>query len=175
MIALDYSEADLKDVRATVGAMEAANEIPQTLPWITVNGDALRLPFPDDSIDRVVCSEVLEHIHDYRGAIRELVRVLKPGGLLFIHEINTRNVLFRFYMGYVFPSLNCIDEGIERWLLAHKLDTYTQVRVVEVRYFTFLPEFVPAFIVRLFAPVERFLERSAARVFSAHYMAVLQK
>jgi hypothetical protein len=78
-------------------------------------------------------------------------------------------------MGYVFPSLNCIDEGIERWLLAHKLDTYTQARVVEVRYFTFLPEFVPAFIVRLFAPVERFLERSAARVFSAHYMAVLQK
>ncbi len=84
VIALDYSEADLKDVRATVGAMEAAGEIPGTLPWITVNGDALRLPFPDDSIDRIVCSEVLEHIHDFRGAIRELVRVLKPGGRMAV-------------------------------------------------------------------------------------------
>lgn len=84
VIALDYSEADLKDVRGTVGAMEQAGEIPETLPWITVNGDALRLPFPDDSIDRVVCSEVLEHIWDHRGAIRELVRVLKPGGRMAV-------------------------------------------------------------------------------------------
>ena len=75
----------------------------------------------------------------------------------------------------MFPSLNCIDEGVERWLLAHKLDTYTAARMVEVRYFTFLPDFVPAPVVRLFAPFERFLERSAARVFSAHYMAVLRK
>ena len=39
---------------------------------MTVNGDTLRLPFPDASIDRIVCSEVLEHIWDYRGAIAEL-------------------------------------------------------------------------------------------------------
>ena len=84
VLALDYSEADLKDVRATVGAMLDAGEIPQTLPWLTVNGDALRLPFPDASIDRIVCSEVLEHIWDYRGAITELVRVLKPGGRMAV-------------------------------------------------------------------------------------------
>src|SRR6476659_9260468 len=47
VLALDYSEADLKDVRATVGAMLDAGEIPATLPWLTVNGDALRLPYPD--------------------------------------------------------------------------------------------------------------------------------
>ena len=51
---------------------------------MTVNGDALRLPFPDASIDRIVCSEVLEHIWDYRGAIAELVRVLKPGGRMAV-------------------------------------------------------------------------------------------
>ena len=84
VLALDYSEADLKDVRATVGAMREAGEIPATLPWMTVNGDALRLPFPDASIDRIVCSEVLEHIWDYRGAITELVRVLKPGGRMAV-------------------------------------------------------------------------------------------
>ena len=43
-------------------------------------GDALSLPFPDATFDRVICSEVLEHIPDDRGAMREILRVLRPGG-----------------------------------------------------------------------------------------------
>ncbi len=46
------------------------------------SADALRLPFADDSFDKVICSEVLEHIPDYRAALTEIRRVLKPGGLL---------------------------------------------------------------------------------------------
>jgi SAM-dependent methyltransferase len=84
VVALDYSEADLKDVRATVGAMHEAGEVPRSLPWLAENGDAIRLPFPDASLDRIVCSEVLEHIWDHRGAITELVRVLKPGGRMAV-------------------------------------------------------------------------------------------
>jgi cyclopropane fatty-acyl-phospholipid synthase-like methyltransferase len=84
VIALDYSEADLKDVRATVAAMHEAGEVPVTRPWLPINGDALRLPLPTNSVDRIVCSEVLEHIWDYRGAIAELVRVLKPGGRMAV-------------------------------------------------------------------------------------------
>lgn len=44
--------------------------------------DALRLPFPDGAFDIVICSEVLEHIPDYGAALREITRVLKPGGRL---------------------------------------------------------------------------------------------
>ena len=101
--------------------------------------------------------------------------MLRPGGLLFVHEINTTNVLFRFYMGYVFPSVNCIDEGVERWLLPRRLAAYTDVPVIDIRYFTFLPEFLPAAVVRLLSPLERRLERSSWRACSAHYMAVLRK
>lgn len=43
--------------------------------------NALQLPFGDNSFDKVICSEVLEHIPDFRGALKEIERVLKPGGL----------------------------------------------------------------------------------------------
>jgi len=44
--------------------------------------DALFLPFADHCFDKVICSEVLEHIPDYRSALIEIRRVLKPGGIL---------------------------------------------------------------------------------------------
>lgn len=46
--------------------------------------NALRLPFGDHSFDKVVCSEVLEHIPDYQAALAEINRVLRPGGILAI-------------------------------------------------------------------------------------------
>ncbi|KAA1190626.1 class I SAM-dependent methyltransferase [Pseudohalioglobus sediminis] len=45
------------------------------------SANALELPFADNTFDKVICSEVLEHIPDYQGALREIQRVLKPGGL----------------------------------------------------------------------------------------------
>ncbi len=43
-------------------------------------GDALRLPYADNSFDVVLMSEILEHIPSDESAISEMVRVLKPGG-----------------------------------------------------------------------------------------------
>jgi ubiquinone/menaquinone biosynthesis C-methylase UbiE len=45
------------------------------------SASALQLPFADNTFDKVICSEVLEHIPDYRAALGEIERVLKPGGL----------------------------------------------------------------------------------------------
>lgn len=141
-------------------------------------GSVLAIPAASGTYDFVYVINVLHHLGslaDQQRAFTELFRILKPGGLVFVHEINTRNMLFRFYMGYVFPSLNCIDEGVERWLRADRMAQYTEAPVVEVRYFTFLPDFVPQALVRLLRPLERLIERSSLRVFSAHYMAVLEK
>jgi ubiquinone/menaquinone biosynthesis C-methylase UbiE len=141
-------------------------------------GSALDIPASSESYDFAYVINVLHHLgslEEQQQAFKELFRILKPGGLLFVHEINTRNVLFRFYMGYVFPSLNCIDEGVERWLRADRMAQYTEAPVVDVRYFTFLPDFVPQAVVRSLAPLERALEHSRLRVYSAHYMAVLEK
>ena len=53
-------------------------------PRLILRGDALRLPFPDGAFQRVVCSEVLEHVTDPDAAAAELVRVLAPGGRLAV-------------------------------------------------------------------------------------------
>ena len=37
-----------------------------------LSGSAYSLPFSDDSFDLVVCSEVLEHLHDYKEGFRQL-------------------------------------------------------------------------------------------------------
>jgi SAM-dependent methyltransferase len=49
-----------------------------------LQGDAFHLPFADGSFDRIICSEVMEHVHDYRGAVRELFRVAAPGARIAV-------------------------------------------------------------------------------------------
>jgi len=49
-----------------------------------LQGDTFHLPFRDESFDKVICSEVMEHVHDYPGAARELARVTKPDGIVAV-------------------------------------------------------------------------------------------
>lgn len=81
VVALDLNAKDLATTASWCAAMELAGEVPVTASATTVLGDLLSLPFPDASFDRVIASEVLEHIPDDVTAIAELTRVLKPGGL----------------------------------------------------------------------------------------------
>ena len=49
-----------------------------------LQGNTFELPFADATFDCVICAEVMEHVHDYRGAVRELARVTKPGGRIAV-------------------------------------------------------------------------------------------
>lgn len=53
------------------------------------------LPYEDASFDAVVCVDVLEHVADLGQTVREIARVLKPGGLFCFDTIN-RNPMARF-------------------------------------------------------------------------------
>ncbi len=51
---------------------------------IEVQADAISLPFPNNSFDRIISTDVLEHIPDNEQAVKEIHRVLKPKGQAFI-------------------------------------------------------------------------------------------
>jgi glycosyltransferase involved in cell wall biosynthesis/ubiquinone/menaquinone biosynthesis C-methylase UbiE len=62
----------------------------EEVPAELLSGNILRLPFPDESFDKVLMSEVLEHIDDDRRALQEIYRVLKPGGVLALSVPHAR-------------------------------------------------------------------------------------
>jgi SAM-dependent methyltransferase len=80
VIALDYAADEVVATRGVFGAMVEAGEIPVERYVGVLQGDATRLSFASASFDRVITSEVLEHIQSDTDAISEFVRVLKPGG-----------------------------------------------------------------------------------------------
>jgi SAM-dependent methyltransferase len=120
--ALDLNTADLRYARyllvdlaraqhrerqpaAAPGAPGSAAGGYPPLPFLVLRGDAQRLPFPAASFDRVLCSEVLEHVPDPARAAAELARVLKPDGLLAVSvPTPTTEWVFRYSSDDYFNS-----------------------------------------------------------------------
>ena len=85
VVALDFGADEVRSVQDTFGAMAVAGELDAEAARVgAVRGDALALPFPDGAFDRVIASEILEHIPDDEQAMAELARVLRPGGTMAI-------------------------------------------------------------------------------------------
>mgnify|MGYP001250796771 CR=1 FL=1 len=90
VVACDLGVDELRQVRAVAGVMHDAGQVGPTDAGVgtvvleTANGDARRLPFADGAFDRVIASEVMEHIDDDDTAMAELTRVLRPGGTIAV-------------------------------------------------------------------------------------------
>jgi SAM-dependent methyltransferase len=84
VVALDLSPGDLAAVAATATAMRDAGELPAGASVVGVRADGRWLPFADGAFDRVVASEVFEHVDDDGLAAAEVARVLRPGGVVAV-------------------------------------------------------------------------------------------
>jgi SAM-dependent methyltransferase len=161
---LDLSAAQARAARQTGAAV--------------IRAGATELPFGPESFDFAYAVNIVHHLPSVRHqrlAFQEAARVLKPGGLFFLHEINVANPIFRFYMGYVFPLIRRIDEGTELWLDPDSLPLGPDLRVEHASYFTFVPDFLPSPLLRLALPLEEALEKSRWARYSAHFMVALRK
>ena len=87
------------------------SRIPQ-LPFVA--GDAMALPFVDDSFDAVTISFGLRNIHDPRQGLREMRRVTRPGGRLVVCEFSTPTwpVFRTVYQEYLMKALPRIAKRV---------------------------------------------------------------
>ncbi len=84
VVALDADGAEVAAVAAMLAALDADPGSRPAGRGLVARGDARRLPFPDATFDRVIASEVLEHIPADQDAMAELARVLRPGGTMAV-------------------------------------------------------------------------------------------
>jgi len=106
----DFSHTML--VRARAKAL-AANGAP---PLSFLEADALHLPFAGDSFDLVTTAFGFRNLANYEDGLREILRVLKPGGTLGILEFaepppGVLGDLYRFYCQKILPRVGGLISG----------------------------------------------------------------
>jgi 2-polyprenyl-3-methyl-5-hydroxy-6-metoxy-1,4-benzoquinol methylase len=120
----------------------------------TMLADVLDLQYADGTFDVVVSSECIEHTRDPRRAVRELVRVCRPGGLVVI----TSNNRAWWWLCHLANRLHLRPyEGIENWPTWNQLREWVEqenAAVLDMRGIHLFP-----FQISLLHPVLRFLDR----------------
>ncbi|MCL1833201.1 MAG: class I SAM-dependent methyltransferase, partial [Leptospirales bacterium] len=81
---MDLDLDSLLKTRYTLADMKLQGRAAGNSGFLTHVGDALNLPFKDETFDKIICSEVMEHVDDDRKACSELARVLKKNGRIAI-------------------------------------------------------------------------------------------
>lgn len=91
-----FSHASYFTMDYHVSSFESDSRLPD------VDGDITSLPFRTESADAIICKDVLEHVRDPKSAVREMLRVLRPNGLLycsvpFLHPYHGHSTLPDFW------------------------------------------------------------------------------
>ncbi len=108
LVGLDLTQAmlDLAEKKLTMGAIK--NEL--------ICGDAVAVPRPDQSFDRVTIGFGLRNIEDPMLGLKEMYRILKPGGKVLILEFAPApkglfGAVYGLYLRYVIPVLGGLITG----------------------------------------------------------------
>ena len=89
--------------------LNVGKEKVKDLPQVElVHGNAMELPFEDNTFDYVTIGFGLRNVPDYAQVLREMTRVAKPGGMIVCLETSQPdsklfNAAFRFYFRFIMP------------------------------------------------------------------------
>ncbi len=161
MIDIGAGPAEFAQTFRAAGAHYVAVDHDETVPSVASGGvvaDAHRLPVPDRSIDIVFSSNLIEHVRSPTTVADEMVRVTRPGGIVFLsytnwlspwggheaspwHWISGRYAIRRYTRVHGHPPKNRLGENLFavsvawglRWAAAHP-----DVEILEVR-----PRYLP--------------------------------
>jgi SAM-dependent methyltransferase len=97
VVACDLTEPMLRAARGFIRGRGAPNVV-------FAAGDVEALPFPDDAFDAVTCRIAAHHFADVVAALRQVRRVLRPGGTLLLQDI----------LGHDDPAANAFITEVER-------------------------------------------------------------
>jgi ubiquinone/menaquinone biosynthesis C-methylase UbiE len=86
-VGLDLGKSEVSDTAKMLRELDEipvqyGGTVPGAGPWISMRGSVYELPFKAGAFDCVIISEVLEHLGEDERALKEIARVLKPGGVL---------------------------------------------------------------------------------------------
>ena len=91
------------------------NSMGRGLHW--VEADALNLPFPNAHFDLVTAAFGFRNLADYNAGLRELLRILRPGGefgiLDFGEPKGAMGKMYRIYFKHVLPAVGTVISGVE--------------------------------------------------------------
>ncbi|HEX5218703.1 MAG TPA: methyltransferase domain-containing protein [Verrucomicrobiae bacterium] len=98
------------------------NSFPETAPecFRFCDGDATTIPLADNSFDVVTCQTLLMHLERPKDALREMVRILRRGGLLVCVEPNNLWNYLSFNSLTAAESVESLVRKFEFWLRYHR-------------------------------------------------------
>jgi demethylmenaquinone methyltransferase/2-methoxy-6-polyprenyl-1,4-benzoquinol methylase len=116
IIGVDFAHTMLVRARAKSIVGSSHSGMPAPLPLPLAEADALRLPFAGQSFDLVTTAFGFRNLANYEAGLREIHRVLKPGGTIAILEFteppdNILGNLYRWYFRTVLPRIGAWLSG----------------------------------------------------------------
>lgn len=113
--AIDVNEPLIAIARARAADLKLAIEFEV--------GTATALPYPDVSADAVLLPELLEHVPDWQACLNEAVRVLRPGGMIYL---STTNWLCPHQQEFTLPGYSWYPGPLKRWCERLALSTHPE-------------------------------------------------